>query len=32
LAGVQGTGLATLAPGEEFTASMTWRWRQIQPS
>ena len=27
LAGVPGTGLATLSPGEEFAASMTWRWR-----
>jgi aldose 1-epimerase len=32
LAGVQGTGLATVAPGEEFTASMTWRWRHLQAS
>jgi aldose 1-epimerase len=27
--GVPGTGLATIAPGEVFAASMTWRWRRI---
>ena len=26
-AGVSGTGLVTLEPGERFAASMTWRWR-----
>jgi aldose 1-epimerase len=28
-AGTPGTGLATLEPGDEFAAEMTWRWRRI---
>jgi aldose 1-epimerase len=28
-AGVPGTGLATIGPGDVFEASMTWRWRAV---
>lgn len=31
-AGVSGTGLAAVAPGEVFRASMTWRWRRFAPA
>jgi aldose 1-epimerase len=28
-AGVPGTGLATLEPGNDFAVAMTWRWRRL---
>jgi aldose 1-epimerase len=30
MAGVPGTGLVSLSPGEELAASMTWRWRALR--